>query len=134
MVLSLAEDTKLRNYAKEHFDDNKMKNYLDNITHKTNYARWTKTQVHNLKTDCQILVNIKKVHDKHNILTSYEEDVIEVPWLPKRSWYIQLVDEETGLPRELESKPNSNCYNEYFHFNDSFDVTAVVHSGALSCI
>ena len=126
-VLSLAEDWQVYNYARAHQKDPKLKQFYERFFY-PKFARHTRTQVHGLQTAHPYLVNIKRVHPKHDIVLEYEDKIIEVPWLPKVYGYIQKLDEETGLPRGVGDEPNPESNNTYFCRKYSFDVAAVIRN------
>ncbi len=128
-VLTLAQDWEAVFYARDHQEDLQLKRFYDSVTSGIQYARWTRTQVHNLRSNCPLVVNIAEIHPKHNIVLRYEEEVIEAPWLPKEQGYIQELDQQTGLPKKLGDKPNPKFNGAYFFINPDLDVAAAIRSG-----
>lgn len=125
-VLSLAEDWEAFLYARDHQEDPKLERFYDSVTSNVKYARWTRTQVHNLRSNCPLVVNIAEVHPSHDLPIRYEKEFIEVPWLPREEGYIQELDRRTGLPRKLGSDPNPKFHNTYFFIALGLDVAAAI--------
>ena len=127
-VLSAAEDWEVVGYVHMHRDDNPASNKFYEGLHR--YARWTRTQVHNLRTSRPLVLNIARVHPTLDCVVAFEDEVVEAPWLPKKAGYIQAIDKRTGLPREVGEKPNKRFYNTYFSIDPEKDVVAAVRSGS----
>ncbi|HLC86478.1 MAG TPA: hypothetical protein VJG30_04290 [Candidatus Nanoarchaeia archaeon] len=131
-AMSLAGDWRTYFYSKEHQDDPKLKAYYESVAKGIKYAaRWTRTQVHDLRSEHPFVVNVSRVHSEFD-LPLYEEKVIDVSWLPKRDGYIQELDEETGLPREVGSEPNKRFdgtrYWVEYGLSEKRDIVAAIRS------
>lgn len=128
-VLSLAEDWAAVRYARARDLDAVMARDMS-VFYKSmiegGYARWTRTQVHNLRTACPLVVNIARVHPTFDLVLEYENEVVEAPWLPKMSGYIQELDERTGLPRKVGETPVERFNSAYFYVAQGVDVVAAV--------
>ena len=124
-VLSLAEDQQTYDYARTHNEDPQLNRYLQNMAYRIEYARYTRTQVHSLRTDNPFVVNIKRVHPEFDLVLEYE-DKIAVPWLPRISGFIQELDQETRLPKKVGTEPNPNFNKAYYKVDTTLDVVAVV--------
>ncbi|GEM_PF-4383924 len=130
-LLSLAEDFQITRYAQEHKnEDFTLKKFYDSFISNMQYARWTRTQVHYLNSDCPLVVRISKVHPEFDFATMYKKEIIAAPWLPKKSGYIQRIDERTGLPLEIGNEPNPELHNTYFLINPTLNVAAPLFNKA----
>lgn len=129
-VFSLAEDWQTIFYARDN-QDPKLREFYKSVTSDIRYARWTRTQVHNLRSNCPFVVNVARLHPKYDLPLSYEEDIIEAPWLPKEEGFIQELDEQTGLPRRVGKEPNPTFCGAYFYLSTDLGVVAVIQGRGL---
>lgn len=112
-ILSLKEDARALEYVRDHLDIQYMRSFYESLTTETPNARLTRTQIHNLTTKCPVMVNIKYLHPTIDVAVEFEE-IVEVPFLPNFSGYIQELDEATALPIKVGRRPNEKFQNTYF--------------------
>ncbi len=117
-------------YAKAHQDeDQRLNAYYESVTSGVKYARWTRTQVHRLNSNCPLVVNILEVHPGgYDIDIKKEPDITPVSWLPKTSGYIQELDEQTGLPKRVGPTPNENFNGAYYRVDPDLEVAAAIRN------
>jgi len=127
-VMSSAEYNYTYSYAREHQEDERLRRYYESLTSKMKFARFNKTQVHNLNGNTSLVVNVSKVHDEFDLAMGYEKEIIPVSWLPKKDGYIQEFDERTGLPKSVGQTPVPELSNSYFYIDPKINTLAVIRN------